>query len=374
MTIIGAAAQMAPALLGARVRGEATLPYLYGVFTGSAVLLVVGFVGGRFVLAAVGGAGIALASLWFVMLMLWTARAARSRPASMPLHLPVAFVCLGLVTLWGTVLAANLSLGFWPGLLVGHRGLVVHLALGLGGWFGLMVVGTFYRLVPLIHGARVASQPRGLAVLLLAGWAIVSTFGGVAGRLDWSFRVAALSAAGALVLLAVEVGHVLQHRRSRAPDLNVSHWYAVAGYSIVLAGVAAAWSLGAVRGGPPDRLGECVAVLFLLGWVTQAVIGQLYKIAPFLMWYYRSTIPDVPAISRRPDLYSPPVGSGVFWASNTGVVLMTIGIWERAAAIAEAGAVAIALSAFGLAYMLAYRWVPPVLSGRLAFEWRWRIS
>ncbi len=95
------------------------------------------------------------------------------------------------------------------------------------------------------------------------------------------------------------------------------------------------------------------------------------------MWYYRATIPDVPTISRRPDLYSPPVGSGVFWASNTGVVLMTIGIWERATAVVEAGAVAIALSAFGLAYMFAYRayrWVPPVLSGRLAFEWRWRIS
>jgi len=40
-------------------------------------------------------------------------------------------------------------------------------------------------------------------------------------------------------------------------------------------------------------------VLFLLGWVTQAILGQLYKVTPFLIWYYRATIPNVSPIPRQ---------------------------------------------------------------------------
>jgi len=374
MTIMGAAAQMAPALLGTRFRGEGTIPYQYGVFTLSVLLLVIGFVRGDPVLVAVGGSGVALASCWFVGLVLWTVVAARPSAAAMPPHLPVAFVCFMLVVLWGTLLALDLQWGFWPGLFVAHRGLVVHLTLGLGGWFGLMVVGTFYRLVPLVHGARVASARRGQIILLLTMCAIAAVLVGVARGSGWMFRAAALVVAGALLLFSAEIVHVLRHRRNRAPDLNVNHWYAVSAHSVILAGIAIAWSLGAMHGDPPDRVGESVVVLFLLGWVSQAMIGQLYKITPFLMWYYRATISDVLAIPRRPTLYHPRIGGGVFWLSNIGVVLMAIGIWEGATLLVAAGAVSVALSAFVLAYMLAYRWIPPVVSRRLTFQWRWRIS
>ncbi|SRR5579871_213614 len=373
MMIMGAAAQMAPALLGARIRGEATLPYQYGVFTLGALLIVIGFTRGQLTAAAAGGAGVALASLWFVVLILWTGRTARPT-AAMPAHLPVAFACFGLVVLWGTVLALNLWREFWPGLLAEHRGVVVHLTLGLGGWFGLMVVGTFYRVVPLIHGARVASGHRGLAILLLVMCAIFAIFAGVAAKVDWAFRVAAFLASAALLLFGSEIVHVLRRRRRRAGDLNVSHWYAVAAYSAALGGVAAGWGIWPMRSDPPDRLGECVVVLFLLGWVTQAMIGQLYKITPFLMWYYRATLQDMPTIPHNPNLYRPRVGDGVFWSSNAGVLLVTIGIWERATSMVQVGAVVMTLSALALAYMLAYRWIPSVLSGRLPFQWGRRIS
>lgn len=85
--------------------------------------------------------------------------------------------------------------------------------------------------------------------------------------------------------------------------MNVAHWYAVAVYSVALAVIGAGWAAGAVFTTPPDRLGEGVIVLFLLGWVSQAIIGQAYKITPFLMWHYRATIPDVLTISRQPTVY-----------------------------------------------------------------------
>jgi hypothetical protein len=48
--------------------------------------------------------------------------------------------------------------------------------------------------------------------------------------------------------------------------------------------------------------------------------------------------------------------------------------WVNNAVIAQAGAILFAAVAWVLAYMLAYRWIPPVITKALVFEWRWRIS
>ena len=48
--------------------------------------------------------------------------------------------------------------------------------------------------------------------------------------------------------------------------------------------------------------------------------------------------------------------------------------WVNNAVIAQAGAILFAAAASVLAYMLAYRWIPPVITKALVFEWRWRIS
>ncbi len=281
MTIMGGAMQMAPALLGARVRAEHSVPWQHGFFTLSALTMIVGFTRGDFALVATGGLGVNLASWWFIALIASTIASAGTKRYVVSPHIPVALLCFVLVLLWGTVLAANLRWAFWPALLVEHRGLVVHLTLGLGGWFGLMVVGTFYRLVPLIHGARVANAHRGGVILAMALLAIGGVVVGIVWGRGWVLRAAACFAAGGLALFAWEILHVLAHRRGQAPDLNVAHWHAVVAYSAVLACLGAGWGVGWVRSDPPSRLGECAVVLFLLGWVTQAIIGQLYKITPF---------------------------------------------------------------------------------------------
>ncbi len=373
MTIMGAAMQMAPALLGGRVKGERTIPGQYVLFTASVLAIIVGFTRGAFTMVAVGGVGVNIASWWFLVLVLSTILSAGPRRSVVSPHIPAAFLCFVLVLLWGTTLAANLRWGFWPALLLGHRGLVVHLALGLGGWFGLMVIGTFYRLVPLVHGARVADPRRGWAILVCALLAIASVIAGAAVGNVVLFRAAALLAVGALVLFSVEVLHVLAYRRSRAPDLNVAHWYAVVASSAVLAGTGVAWSLEWLRG-DPQRFFEGIVVLFLLGWVGQAIFGQLYKVTPFLMWYYRATIPDVLAIPRQPAPYNPRPGRAAFVFSNAGVACLVGGIWAGAPGLAVVGAVLWAAATVLVAYTLAYRWIPPAVSRALVFEWRWRIS
>jgi hypothetical protein len=115
-------------------------------------------------------------------------------------------------------------------------------------------------------------------------------------------------------------------------------------------------------------------VLFLLGWVGQAILGQLYKVTPFLMWYYRATIPDVLAIPRQWAPYNPRPGRVALVLSNAGLACLVGGIWIGAPDLAVVGAVLWAIGAMIVAYMLAYRWIPAAISRTLVFEWRWRIS
>lgn len=374
MTIMGASAQMAPALLGARIRAEHLLPWQYAVFTGGVAALVAGFAAGRLGVVIAGAVAVNLGAWIFIVLMVLTAASAARRARVLTPHLPVALACFALVLVWGTILAADLRWGFWPALLLGHRGLAVHLTLGLGGWFGLTVVGVFYRLVPLVHGARVQSARRGWAILGAAGVALGGALAGALGDVAWPARVAALAAAGALLLFCWEILHVLAHRRSRAPDLNVAHWHAVVAYSLLLAASGLLWAVHGIPPAQSGRFGESAVTVFLLGWVTQAIIGQLYKVTPFLMWYYRATIPDVLAIPRQPAPYNPPLGRLVLWLSNAGVLVLVAGIWWGSPGLAELGAGSLAGASLALAYMLAYRWIPPAASRALVFEWRWRIS
>jgi hypothetical protein len=60
--------------------------------------------------------------------------------------------------------------------------------------------------------------------------------------------------------------------------------------------------------------------------------------------------------------------------SNAGVACLVGGIWIAVPALTVAGALLWAAAALIVAYMLAYRWIPPAVSGALVFEWRWRIS
>lgn len=374
MTIIGAATQMAPALFGARIPADRTLPWQYALFTLSTLATIVGLAAGRFGVAAAGGAGLNLAAGWFIALLLGAIASAGPKRTVLSPHIPAAILCFVLVLLWGTMLATNLRWVFWPGIMVARRGLVVHLSLGFGGWFGLMVVGVFYRLVPLVHGARVARRGRGALILVLALLALAGVMTGIGTGAFWMLRVCAVLAAAALVLFVAEIRHVLAHRRSRTPDLNVAHWHAVSAYSIILAIIGAGWGAGWVRTEPPDRLGAVAVSLLLLGWVTQAIVGQLYKITPFLVWHYRATMPDMLAILRQRASYNPRPGRAALWLSNAGAAGLALGMWIDAPQVAQAGAVCFAAAACILAYMMAYSWIPSVVTGALKFELRWRIS
>ena len=395
MTIFGAAYQMSQTLLGQRLQGERWIPWQLALFTAGTVALVGGFLAGHLGALALGGSAVTVAAWMFVAIMTRTARQLRRRLASTPsppgpspapaprgrargrwvhgLAMALATVSFGLVTAWGVVLALSLRYPFWPQLHLDWRGLAVHVALGFGGWFGLMVTGVSFRLIPVIHGTRPVSERRALALTLLVAGAVALAVAGALGGWPWGRRLAALLTLPAAVLYAVEVVQLLAGRRRRSPDLNVDHWIAVLAYGLVLAGLAVAWAAGlpAIRQAG-SRPAVAAAVLFLGGWVTQAILGQLYKVTPFLMWYYRAFVRDVLAIPNLPNLYAPRAGRFALAATNAGVVLVAAAVTWASAGLAQAGAALFLAGALAASWMFAYSWIPAVLRRRLPFVWRRR--
>jgi hypothetical protein len=180
-------------------------------------------------------------------------------------------------------LAVTLALGLVlvlavPGTirLEGFAGWVdLHLAWGLLGWGGVLIIGVGLQVVPMFHVAP--AYPRTLRLLLprlaLAGLvlAAAATLTGWPGLAPWGFGLAIL----ALVVFAV-VTLDRQHRRVRRRlDATLLHWWSAMASVLLAAGL---WLAGG--------RGEAVGVLVLIGVGVGLPSGMLLKIVPFLSWFH----------------------------------------------------------------------------------------
>ena len=375
--IMGAAYQMSGALLGVRLWAQPWIPWQLGGFVLGTSALVGGFWTSRLEWLVAGGVVVTTAAWSFGLIMARTGAALRRRWAGgrprggvHGLAVAVSALSFALVTTWGLVLALGFRFPLWPSLYVDERGLLVHMALGLGGWFALMVVGVSYRLVPIVHGVRIADERRGMLIVSLLVSSVVLQATGSLVAAAWPLRASVVAASLAGPLYVWELVHLLRRRRRKSPDLNVDHWWALCAVTLALSATGLAWAAGLIGTRPPERLGLAAGATFLLGFVVQAILGQLYKVTPFLMWYYRATVPDVLQIPQLPTLYAPPAGRAAFWLTNGGLALLVAGILSGATWAAQAGAWLYGAGLVTVAALLGYGWLPAVLTRRVPFRWR----
>lgn len=185
-------------------------------------------------------------------------------------------------------LAVTLLLGAW--LAAGHAGwgglmrqyTDLHLAWGLLGWVGMLLVAVAYQVVPMFQVTQ--AYPRRLrrsgawlvsALLLLA---TSSAFGVDAGR------TAGYGLAAFFGLFAVVTLRLQRRRLRRLPDVTVDFWrvgmvsvIAAAALWLVQPLLPTAWAAQAQLGW---------GVLVVVGAALSLIGGMLYKIVPFLVWLH----------------------------------------------------------------------------------------
>lgn len=162
-----------------------------------------------------------------------------------------------------------------------------HAHLGGLGVFVLLIVAVSYRLVPMFAVSTIRSERRATSSIILlnigvAGLAVTILFGS-----PWKLAFAMTSIA-ALTLFAVELIAILRARKRTTLDWGLR--YFLTGVALLAPLCALALVLcwpGLPTARLTTQLENAYAILAILGVLAFAILGMLFKILPFLIWFHR---------------------------------------------------------------------------------------
>ncbi|MEK7446727.1 MAG: hypothetical protein AABZ70_17920 [candidate division NC10 bacterium] len=278
LTIMGASYQLIPIVLERPIWSERLARWQFLILTGGIAGMIAHFYIGTWPGLGLAAGAVALGATLHLINALASLRGVRTWSFTARL-LAVALAGLTLTVLFGLALAADRLWKFLPGEF--FPTLHAHFHLALLGWVAPMVMGVAARVYPMFLLAR---DPEGWpGALQLWGLALGSP--AVALGL---LAVPILVLPGALAVGAAVAGHlawVSEMAASRKrPALDWGLRLALTGTAFLIpAGLMGLGFAADMLGGP--RMGLAYGVLALGGWVSLTIVGMLFKIVPFLVWY-----------------------------------------------------------------------------------------
>ena len=200
-----------------------------------------------------------------------------------------------------------------------------HAHLGGVGLFTMLIVGVSYKLVPMFTLSEIQSRPRAALSVLLLNLGLVGSFLTILLRSPWKLGFA-LVVVAALAVYGWEVQAILRARKRRSLDWGLRYFLTAIGlyFPVSILAVVLSWptlSLNTFTG----QLENVYGLLALLGVVSFAIIGMLYKIVPFLVWFGRYSRhvgrAQVPALA---DLYSARLQAIGYWTYLLGLLVLSV--------------------------------------------------
>ncbi|MDO9227796.1 MAG: hypothetical protein Q8M09_03615 [Pseudomonadota bacterium] len=275
MAMLGAMSQMLPVVAGAPLpspRGVAWVSHI-GLLLGTP-LLALGLERGESALLSAGSSLIGLGLLVFLGaagLALMRAPASDTTRA-----MRLAAFTLGITLCLGLGLASWL-IGLWsPAAPVDW--LAGHVLWGLGGWIGVLVMGSAWQVVPMLQ--LTPPYPLWLTRWLWRGMLIGLPLATLVPA-PWH-GAGLLLVALALLAFAIATLYLQSRRKRKLSDTTLDFWRL--GMASLIAAVPLA--LAHALYGLPDAWVLLAGLLFLVGFAASVVSGMLYKILPFLAWFH----------------------------------------------------------------------------------------
>lgn len=223
-----------------------------------------------------------------------------------------------------------------------------HAHLGGVGFFLLLIVAVSFKLLPMFALSELQSPRRAGAALMLLNLGLAGLVVTMTARSRLQLAAGGVIAAG-LVLYGLEVRAILRARRRRVLDWGLRHFLGALGVLVptALLGLTLAWP-GLPATVLTTQLETVYGWLGLVGVVSLTVLGFLYKIVPFQVWYHayarhvgRHRVPSLA------DLYSERLQK-VSLALVLGGVLGVV----PAAALASPAGVRVAVLVLGLGLLV----------------------
>lgn len=348
MLAMGAVYQLINVILQSNLYSE-RLGYIhYALFTVGLFGLLLGFIQGD--TYWIGG----FATLAFsgIVLFVWNMAATLLRAGTwnaITISTACAVMYLLLTGLSGMAMGINFATGLYNNL---HENLFgTHIWLGSLGWFGLLITGFSYKLLPMFYLSH--DYPTRLEYVVLGLW----NAGVLLGATSFLFGLPASYKVAALLLIVLAVlsfnVHLLQirsKRHKRSPGAGIE--WTVTG-SQIFAIFAVVFAIRAFVS--PEHLLDSRTVLtvgwvYLSCWVSFTVLGYMSKIVPFLWWTHKygkqAGRPGTPLLADLLDERKANLGlTLILFANLTVLVGLIIG---SQVVIAAGGAV---LSVVSVAYI-----------------------
>lgn len=348
-TIMGATYQLVPVVVGGELWSPKTARVQYVLHVGA----VAGFVWSlhQWDIAVMGFAGVTLVVSFILYVANIGTAIKRGKEWSLTrtyLAVSVTFLCVaaGLGITWVGTLQH-----LWFPVTLGR--LSAHAHLGLLGWIGITVMGVSYQLVPMFTVVQRAKPRLGHIALAATAIALALFAYFVAFGADRPLRVAlaALLAVGPLLWAADQV-YLLRHRGRKKSDIQVRSTYT----GIAFLAAAIVLGIGSAAGGPFTPAGEpargllAYAAAGIAGWAGCTLIGNSYKILPFLIWFhrYRSKI-GIEPVPVAADIYSEPAANAVLFTHALAVCVVVIGALSGHLDVLRAGGGVLAVA--GVAHL-----------------------
>ncbi len=197
-----------------------------------------------------------------------------------------------------------------------------HAHLGGVGCFTMLIVGVSYKLIPMFTLSELQNRRRAACSVALLNIGLAGSFVTILLRspLKPAF---ALVVVAALAVYGWELRAILRARKRRVLDWGIRYF---------LTAIVLLWPLSALAvvlswpGLPLNtftgQLENLYGFLGLIGVITFAIIGMLYKIIPFLVWFGRYSRQigraRVPSLA---DLYSARLQALGYWAWLAGLAV-----------------------------------------------------
>jgi len=234
-----------------------------------------------------------------------------------------------------------------------------HAHLGVVGVFVMMIVTVSYKLVPMFTLSELQSERRAWWSVAVLNLGLLGAF--VAVLLQSPLKlVFALVITVGFVLYGLEIIAILRARNRRHLDWGMKYSLTAIALLIPLSILALvlSWSwlpMTAVT----MQLESVYGLLGLFGLVGLAILGMLYKIVPFLVWFHSYSrhigLAKIPALA---DMYSVRLQIAGYWTFLAGLAALSLATtWSHESGIRWGGGLlvlSVAIFALNLGKILAH--------------------
>ncbi len=225
-----------------------------------------------------------------------------------------------------------------------------HAHLGGVGFFTLLIVGVSYKLIPMFTLSAVQSQRRAAASVVLLNLGLAGAFVTILLGSPWKLGFAFVTIA-ALAIYGWELRAILRARKRGPLDWGIRYFLTAVALLVPVSLLSVVLSWPGLPLNPfIGQLENLYGFLGLIGVVTFAITGMLYKIIPFLVWFgvYSRHVgrARVPMLG---DMYSPRRQMMGYWSFLGGLVAISLGILREGESLVRLGSMLFAFSVLTLA-------------------------